>query len=144
MIQQADILTAIRRRWERDSTLTALVPGGLHHAENTGTRSPWAVFLCEDGDLEWFSGQVYLQRFLVEIGVYTTAGTVDAGAIGRVIDELFRPALAQHHFQLPGPNAKFIGIDPAPGALELLDETHEAKGVLALHRRYDVLIQAER
>lgn len=144
MIQQADILTAIKRRWDRDSTLTALVPGGLHHAENTETRSPWAVFVCEDGDLEWFSGTVYLQRFLVEIGVYSTGGPVDSATIGRRMDELFRPATVVYQLSLPGLNSKFIGIDPAPGALELLDETHEAKGVLALHRRYDVLIQAER
>ena len=144
MIQQADILTAVKRRWERDSTLTALVPGGLHHAENTESRSPWAAFVCEDGEIEWFSGTVYLQHFLLEIGVYSTGGPVDAGAIGRVIDKLFDPVLLGNLLPLPGLNSRTVGIHPEPGALELLEETREAKNILTLSRRYDVLIQAER
>lgn len=143
MIQQADILTAVKRAWDRDKTLRRLVPGGLHHLDVTADRTPYARFQAEDGEYEFMSGRVYMQLFTVTIGVFSTAGTVDSGMIGQAIHRTMNRDRPQD-FLLPGPNARVIDLMPVPGALELDENSREAKDMLVLSRAWEFRIQAER
>jgi hypothetical protein len=143
MLQQADILASVKARWDRDGTLTAAVPGGLHHAENTGTAEPWARMWLEEGEVEWNSGKVYTQEWTLNLGIFSTKGPVDAGQIGRAADALFNRDRPQD-FLLPGPNARVLATWPEPGTLELDEDSREARAVLVQGRRYRLLVQAER
>lgn len=144
MIQTADILASVKARWDRDKTLRRVVPGGIHQGPPDDTvRAPYARFMTEEEEAEWTSGKVYIQTWLVEVSVWSTAGPVDAGEIGRTIDRLFNRDRPQD-WLLPGLQARVLDLPPAPGTLTLDDNTREAKDTLLLHRRYNFLIQAER
>lgn len=143
MLQQSDILASVKARWDRNKTLVALVPGGFHHLENTGTAEPWARFWLEEEDPEFNSGTVYTQEFVLNLGVFSTRGAVDAGQIGAAIDRLFNMDRPQD-FLLPGLQAKLLAIWPLGGALELDENDREARSVLDQSRRYRLLIQAQR
>lgn len=144
MIQVADILASVKARWDRDKTLRQLVRGGLHHAPPPAvTPDPYARFVAEPEPPEWTSGKVYIQDWLVEVSLWSTAGPVDSGNIARAIDRLFNRDRPQD-FLLPGPQSKVLDVAPADGPLETETATREAKDTLLLHRRYNFTIQAER
>ena len=143
MLQHSDILTSIKARWDRDGTLRQLIPGELHYRENTGTAEPWATFWLDEEEIEFNSGNVYIQDYTLTLGVFNTRGPVEAGKIGAAIDRFFNRDRPQD-FLLPGPNARFLDLAPDPSALELDEDSREARSVLLLSRRYALKVQAER
>ena len=142
MIQHADILTAVKTRWDRDKTLDRLIPGELHYRENTGTAEPWATFWLDDDDPEYNSGATYVQDVTLDVGVFSTRGPVNAGALADAIDRLFDWRHTEW-FVLPK-QAHLLAIRPTAGTLELDEGSREARAVLLLSRRYRLTIQAER
>ena len=91
MNQSAAIAGSITSLWRTVAALSALVPGGLLYGDKAKapTTKPYALLTVEmEGRARFDSGGSYLQRYGVEIRVWSNAALGTAGAIQAALETL--------------------------------------------------------
>lgn len=135
-----DVLIGFRDLWDA-SVLGDLVPGKLWHGRpETLAAEPWATIKITEGDKEEFSDTRYLQKFDVEINVWSSSASPIVGTIKRALMQLYDRTQS-----LAVPNAEsVVEVKPMPGKLEQEKDQRNANDVLVAAARWRVLIEAIR
>src|SRR3990167_4241619 len=144
MIRPSDVLAAVKRFWDADAALIALVPGGLHFGRVSDThdaspiKAPYAVAKITEGEAQWNSSLAYVQPWTIELRVWSEAGPEDAGKIHRALDVVFDRDRYDEMFLDSG---RVLDLRALPGELSEDDARKDAKDQMILARHWEVLVQ---
>lgn len=150
IVYPSDALEGLKLLWDRNPTLAALVPGGVHHDRVTQTLDgepvpqPYATVEITEGPPEFNSSSTYVQPFTLQLMVWSERGNVDAANILRAIDLTFVRADAPTDFLVPGAD-RTIDLRPvAPGDFKVDEATHEALDQVIGRRAWELVVQVTR
>ena len=133
------IMAALKGAWDRNGTLGALVPGGLHYeTARQPAAHPYAVVTIAEEEPQRFSGVVYVQTFLVSLMVFGGPNPVNAGQLGEVIRQTISRA---RKAELAIPNARVMDVKPMPGSLKKDASTRNADDVLVAQQAWQLWLQ---
>lgn len=138
-VPHSEILKAFRQRWLASSMLAALVPGGLHQGNvPDDSRQPYASLKVRHEQPEYNSGTSYVQKFKVDLTVWSSAGPADAGKIEQTIQGVYPRSVAS---LLTLKSGTVLQVQQAEGDLDVEPEMKSGKDVLITALAWELLIQ---
>lgn len=134
-----DVLDGLRALWA-GSRMPSLVTGGLYHGRaTTSAQKPYAAIKATEGDREEFSGTAYLQRYTVEVTVWSSDAPPEMAEIRRELSRLL-----DRTADLSIPNARVVHVRGRGGRLEVAAAQQDANDVLIAAGTWDVLVESTR
>jgi hypothetical protein len=82
-VKEVVLLKGAKTLWDATAGLAGLVPGGLHERRvSAPAEDPYArMEVRPSNQAERATGSVYLQRYRLDVSIYSRAGAVDSDAI---------------------------------------------------------------
>lgn len=151
MITSSDVFEVAKHLWGtvRGLLVTRNVvgntPGDVHLGRATETENArlYASAKVTEGSPLWTATASYLQPFTLEMRLWSDTAAESTGEIGRLMDSVFNVRTRTTYSLNNSQQLAVLHSLRQPGSLEQDESRKEAKDVLVLAQRYEMLIQGE-